>query len=126
MTATAKRPVFLNLLRIRLPVAGVMSIVHRATGVIMTLAVPALIWLLDLSLDGPSGFEAAKALMTATAGRVVLFLMTWAVLHHLFAGIRYLLIDLDLGVEKPTYRYTAWAVLIAAPVAAAAVMGGLS
>ena len=50
MATTAKRPVFLNLIAIRLPVAGVMSIVHRITGVLMTLAVPALIYLLDLSL----------------------------------------------------------------------------
>ena len=54
---------------------------------------------------------------------LILFLFFWALLHHLFAGIRYLLIDIDLGVDKPLFRNTAWAVLIAAPVAALLLTG---
>ena len=126
MATTAKRPVFLNLLVIRLPVAGVMSIIHRVTGVLMTLATPLLIYLLDLSLSGPEGFTAASGLLTGTWGRISLFVAAWALLHHLFAGIRYLLIDLDAGVEKPLFRHTALAVIVAAPVAAALTLGMLS
>jgi len=126
MTATAKRPVFLNLVKIRLPVAGVMSIVHRATGVVMTLAAPFLIYLLDMSLEGPAGFASARGMLSGVSGTLVVFLLIWAVLHHLFAGVRYLLIDLDIGVEKPVFRQTAWAVLIAAPVVAAITLGALA
>ena len=64
--------------------------------------------------------------MTGPAGRVVIFLAAWAVLHHLFAGIRYLLIDIDIGVEKPLYRRTALAVLVAGPLAAALTLVALS
>jgi succinate dehydrogenase / fumarate reductase cytochrome b subunit len=126
MTATTKRPVYLNLLKIRLPIGGVLSILHRITGVVMILAIPLLIYLLTLSLDGAEGFAAAAAFLSGGAGTALLFLGLWAVFHHLLAGVRYLLIDLDVGVEKPAFRQTAWLALVAAPVIAAAIAGGLS
>lgn len=126
MASHQKRPVFLNLLTIRLPVAGVMSIGHRITGVLMTLATPFFIYLLDLSLRSPEGFDDTALMLSGGWGRLLLFVAAWAVLHHLFAGVRYLLIDLDLGVEKPLYRISALAVMIAAPLAAAAVVGVLA
>jgi len=115
MQQAKPRPVFLNLLQIRLPVAGIMSIIHRATGVVMVLSIPLLVYLLDLSLSGPQGFADAQAL----------FGFLWGLMHHLLAGIRYLLIDIDIGVEKPLFRQTAWAVIVAAPVLALILMGGL-
>lgn len=118
MLTANHRPVFLNLLQIRLPVAGVMSIVHRATGVIMVLGIPFLVYLLERSLTGPDEFAAVTALFDGLPGRIGLFLCLWALLHHLFAGIRYLLLDIDIGIEKPLYRTTAWIVLVAAPVSA--------
>lgn len=126
MTATSKRPVYLNLLKIRLPVGGVLSILHRITGVLMILAIPLLIYLLTLSLEGAEGFSAVAAFLSSGAGTVLLFLGLWAVFHHLLAGIRYLLIDMDVGVDKPVFRQTAWLAIIAAPVIAALVAGGLS
>lgn len=125
MNATTKRPVYLNLLKIRLPVAGVMSIIHRISGVVMVLATPLLVYLLDRSLSGAEGFTAVGAFFSSGFGTLVLFLALWAVIHHLFAGIRYLLIDVDIGVEKPLYQQTAWAVMVAAPVVAAAMTGVL-
>lgn len=125
MTATTKRPVYLNLFKIRLPVAGFMSIVHRATGVLMILATPLLIYLLALSLRDADSFAAVAAFISSVPGRFLLFLGMWALFHHLLAGVRYLLIDVDVGVDKPAFRHTAWGVLIAAPVVAALVAGGL-
>ena len=112
-------------MKIRLPVAGVMSIIHRVTGVLMILATPILIYLLDLSLQGDAGFVAAVDLLRSMPGQILLLGLLWAVLHHLFAGIRYLLIDIDIGVDKPRYRQTAWAVLVAAPLAAVILLGAL-
>lgn len=112
------RPVYLNLLKIRLPVAGIMSIVHRVTGVLMFLATPFLIFLLDLSLSSLHGFSRAGTLIDSGVGSLALFGMLWGLLHHLLAGIRYLLLDVHIGIDKPYYRHTAWAVLIAAPVLA--------
>jgi succinate dehydrogenase / fumarate reductase cytochrome b subunit len=126
MQQAKPRPVFLNLMQIRLPVAGVMSIIHRITGVVMVLSIPLLVYLLDLSLSGSQGFADAAALFGNLLVKLVLFLFIWGLMHHLLAGIRYLLIDIDIGVEKPLFRQTAWAVIVAAPVLALILMGGLS
>jgi succinate dehydrogenase / fumarate reductase cytochrome b subunit len=126
MQQAKPRPVFLNLMQIRLPVAGVMSIIHRATGVVMALSIPLLVYLLDLSLSGAEGFDCVTALFADLPVKLILFLFLWGLMHHLLAGIRYLLIDMDVGVEKPLFRQTAWAVIIAAPLLALMLMGGLS
>jgi succinate dehydrogenase / fumarate reductase cytochrome b subunit len=126
MQQAKPRPVFLNLMQIRLPVAGVMSIIHRATGVVMVVAIPLLIYLFGLSLAGKAGFADAGSLFHHGLVKLLLFLFLWGLMHHLLAGIRYLLIDIDVGVEKPLFRQTAWAVIIAAPVLALILMGGLS
>ena len=125
MLDTKPRPVFLNLVKIRLPIAGIMSIIHRVTGVVMVASIPLLIYLLDLSLSGAAGFADAKAFFSHGLVRFVLFLFMWGLMHHLLAGIRYLLIDIDIGVDKPLFRQTAWAVTLTAPVIALMLMGGL-
>ncbi len=120
-----KRPIFLNLLKIKLPVAGVMSIVHRASGAVMFLSTPILIYLFQQSLAGPEGFNHVIALFENSMIDLVLFLMMWALIHHLFAGIRYLLIDIEIGVDAPFYRQTAWGVLVLSPLVAAFLTWGL-
>jgi succinate dehydrogenase / fumarate reductase cytochrome b subunit len=125
-TKAQRRPVFLDLLKIRLPVAGLMSIGHRITGVVMVLAIPALIYLLDVSVSGPEGFAAVSEMVTGLPFKLVLFLALWALMHHFLAGIRYLLLDVDVGVESPMFRHTALAVLAAAPLLALLLTGVLS
>ena len=125
MASTTHRPVFLNLLQIRLPVPGLMSIGHRISGVALVIATPFLAHWLALSLSGPEGFMRAAAALQALPGKLLFFLMAWGLLHHLFAGIRYLLLDLDVGVDRPTARASAWAVLVAAPPAALLLTGVL-
>jgi len=123
--ALRQRPLFLDLRKIRLPVAGVMSIMHRISGVLMVLLLPVFFYLLDLSLRDEAGFLASKALFVTSLGRLILFFALWGLMHHLLAGIRYLLIDLEVGVNKPLYRQSAWAVLLLAPVLALLLLGGL-
>jgi succinate dehydrogenase / fumarate reductase cytochrome b subunit len=102
-----------------------MSIIHRAAGVVMVLTIPLLIYLLDISLTGADGFAEVKAIFDLGLVKLILFLMLWALMHHLLAGIRYLLIDIDVGVDKPLFRQTALAVTVAAPVLALILLGGL-
>lgn len=116
LNTASHRPVHLNLFRIRLPVAGVMSIIHRLTGVLMFVAIPFLIYLLDRSLISASGFREAVELLHTPLGMLILFGLMWSLMHHLLAGIRYLLIDMDLGVDRPTARLTALLVIIAGPL----------
>jgi len=112
------RPVFLNLFQFRFPIAAIMSVGHRASGVFMVLAFPFLVYILDLSLQGEAGFAAARDILQSLPAKLVLFVMLWALLHHLLAGIRFLLIDFNIGVDKEPGRLSAWAVMLAAPVLA--------
>jgi succinate dehydrogenase / fumarate reductase cytochrome b subunit len=120
-----QRPVYLNLLRIRLPIAGILSIIHRATGLAMVFALPALVWLLARSLADATGFDQVRGWLHSLPGQLLLLAVLWALLHHLFAGIRFLLIDIDVGVERPAYRYSAWVVIVAGPLVALAMLGVL-
>jgi succinate dehydrogenase / fumarate reductase cytochrome b subunit len=115
LNPATKRPVHLNLTKIRLPVGGVMSIIHRLTGVLMFVSIPLLIYLLDRSLISAQGFAEAVHLLHTPLGKLMLFGLMWSLMHHLLAGIRYLLIDVDLGVDKATARTTALLVIVAAP-----------
>ncbi len=125
MTTTTRRPVHLNLTKIKLPIGGIMSIIHRATGVFMFLVLPYLIYLLDLSLSGPAGFDAANESVHGFIGTIFIFLLMWSLMHHLLAGIRYLLIDVDMGVDKEKARQTALAVVIAGPILGLILTGGV-
>ncbi|MDJ0741204.1 MAG: succinate dehydrogenase, cytochrome b556 subunit [Gammaproteobacteria bacterium] len=125
MTTTTRRPVHLNLFKIKLPIGGIMSIIHRATGVYMFLVLPYLIYLLSQSLSGPDGYARADASVHSFLGTVAVFFLMWSLAHHLLAGIRYLLIDVDIGVDKELARQTALGVTVAAPVLAVVLTGGV-
>jgi len=112
------RPVFLNLFQFRFPIAAIMSVGHRASGVLMLLCVPVLLYLLQLSLQGAQGFARAQEILQGGMGRILLLPILWALLHHLLAGIRYLFIDFDIGVSKQSGRRSAIAVMLAAPLLA--------
>ena len=120
------RPVYLNLLRIRLPVTGVVSFAHRVTGVLLFLSLPFCIWTLEQSLASAAGFERVQDLFaTSLLLRLLAVLVFWSLVHHLFAGIRFLLLDFDIGVHKAGSRAGAWAVLIAEAVLLLALLGML-
>ncbi len=118
-----KRPLFLDPLRIHLPVAGVLSIAHRISGVVLLLSLPFLLWLLESALSGETGFARASARLDGMGGWMIRFLLYWALLHHLFSGVRHLFIDADLGVEAPHYRWSAWGVVAGAPALALLMTG---
>lgn len=107
------RPVFLNLLRIKFPVAAVQSIMHRIFGVLMVLLLPLAIYLFDLSLKSPQSFEQVGEFLASPVVRLIGAIPVWALAHHLFAGIRYLLLDVEWGLQKSNARMGAWLVNIA-------------
>jgi len=108
------RPVFLDLWRIRLPATGYVSILHRISGVLMVLAIPVGAILLDQAVSGPEGFAASAAFLQNIFVRLALLALAWSILHHLLAGIRYLLLDLRIGLDRKWSRLGAWIVMITA------------
>lgn len=107
-----ERPKHLNLFEIKLPLPGWMSILHRVSGAGLFLMLPLLIWLLGLSLRSPESFETFKATVDHPIVKLVLLGLLWAYLHHFCMGIRILLIDVHVGVEKAQARASALAVLV--------------
>jgi len=111
-TSKDRRPVYLNLFKIRLPIAGIVSLAHRGSGVLMFLAMPFVVYLLDLSVQSSEGFERAISILQHPVLVVAQLLFIWALAHHLFAGIRFLLIDADIGIEKKPASMAAWLVML--------------
>ena len=105
------RPKFLELHHIRLPLPGIVSILHRASGVGLFLCLPLLLWLLDNSLHSASSFARFQGTIAHPLMKIVLIGLIWAFLHHLCAGIRYIGMDLHYGVDLAKTRATSWTVL---------------
>jgi succinate dehydrogenase / fumarate reductase, cytochrome b subunit len=120
-SASAKkiRPKYLNLsallFEIRLPVPGWVSILHRISGALLFFPFVAwTLYLLDISLRSEEGFEYVKTrYLELTLVKLGLLVLIWSYCHHFCAGIRYLLLDLDIGVDLKTARLTSWIVIAA-------------
>lgn len=119
MGLQGRRPVYLDLQRIRLPVSGVVSILHRISGILLYVSTPFVAYLLELSLRSADGFSRAAALVHAWPVQLWLALAAWALCHHVLAGLRVLFIDFDIGVERELARQSARWVLASAVVLAA-------
>lgn len=108
-----KRPVYLNLFKIRLPIAGMVSLLHRLSGILLFIAIPFAVYLLDLSVISEDGFGTVMTLLKHPLVVLLQIVLVWALAHHFFAGLRFLLIDADIGVEKTQAKYGAWLVVFA-------------
>ena len=109
------RPKYLNLqallFEIRLPLPGWISILHRVSGLLLFGALVWLLWMLDRSLASEAAFEKIKHYAGLWPVKVALLALVWAYCHHFCAGIRYLFLDLDKGVDLATARLTSGIVL---------------
>ena len=112
--ARKRRPKYLNLralmFEIRLPVMGWVSILHRISGALLFVALVWLLWMLDRSLSSEAAFEKIKHYAGLWPVKLALLVLVWAYCHHFCAGIRYLFLDLDRGVDKSAARMSAWLV----------------
>jgi len=103
------------LFEIRLPVPSWVSILHRISGALLFFPFVAwVLYLLDMSLRSPQGFDYVRQYAALPLVKLGLLVLVWAYAHHFCAGIRYLLLDIDKGVDLATARLTSWIVIIAA------------
>ena len=114
MATKKTAPKFLNLFYIKLPAGGVASIGHRISGVLMFLSIPLVAYLFGLSLSDPLGFQQAREFLHSAPLLAVSVALVWSLSHHLLAGIRHLLLDVDVGVGKAQGRASGWFVNVAA------------
>lgn len=129
-----QRPEFRNIhvtqiMKYRLPPAGIVSILHRVSGVGMFLLMPFLIWMFDNSLTSEVSYERFSALFNAGAAglpgwfyKLIVLGLIWAFLHHLIAGVRHLWMDMTHAVTKG-FGHTSAVVTLAGSVALTLALG---
>jgi len=111
LAAKKKRPLWYNLSPLNLPLPGLVSILHRVSGALLLLGLVWFLFLLDMSLTSEAGFARARVYLGHPLVKLSLLGFLWAYLHHLCAGIRYLFLDIDKGVDLPAARSSGYAVL---------------
>jgi succinate dehydrogenase / fumarate reductase cytochrome b subunit len=110
---TKQRPVYLNLVHIRLPLPGIVSFLHRVTGAALFLfGLPLLLAGLQRSLASAESFDRLRAALASPLAKIVLIGLAWAYLHHFCAGIRHLLLDVQQGIELKSARRSSVVVLV--------------
>jgi len=118
-TQTQERPVYRNIhvsqiVSYRLPPAGIVSILHRVSGVMMFLLLPFVIWLFDVSLTSEISYERFSSAFVAGVGflpgwfmKLVALALIWAYLHHFIAGVRHVWMDMTHSVSLAQGRVSA-------------------
>lgn len=105
------RPKHLALHLIKLPLPGFVSVLHRISGLLLFLALPLLLLMLQYSLRSIETYTQLLAVLAHPLVKLVLLGVLWAFLHHFCAGLRYLAIDLDYGVKLAQARVSSKMVL---------------
>lgn len=117
------RPVNLNITTIKFPLAAIASILHRISGVALFVGTAIILYLMQLSLGSQSGFDLAVQILTSPIAKLILWLLLSALLYHLIAGIKHLLLDFGIGESKQGAKAGATVTLGLATIAI--VIGGL-
>ena len=105
------RPKNLNLLTIRLPVNAIVSIMHRASGVMLFLIQPLLLWALQVSLANEDGYARVSQLLQHWAIKLFIVGLAWAFFHHFYAGLRHLAMDVHWMTSLQKARFSSRVVL---------------
>jgi succinate dehydrogenase / fumarate reductase, cytochrome b subunit len=101
---------FAQAVQYRLPLAGVVSILHRVSGMLMFALLPFVLYLLDTSLTSEISFEYMKGFVSHWFVKLVILGLVWAYLHHFCAGIRHLFLDFHMALDKESGHKTSVAV----------------
>src|SRR5258708_14103809 len=106
---TRPRPVYLSLVRIRRPLPGIVSILHRLSGAgLFLVGLPLLLVSIQSSLASPESFDALRGMLENPPAKIVLIGLIWAYVHHFCAGMRYLLLDIHPFIAtKPPRQWSA-------------------
>ncbi|HZN47854.1 MAG TPA: succinate dehydrogenase, cytochrome b556 subunit [Ramlibacter sp.] len=133
MTVAQKRPEFRNinafrdLPTYRLPAAGIVSILHRISGVLMLVLLPLIIWMFDTSVSSEISFARFRSAFNVGATGVLLKLVAlallWAYLHHFIAGLRHLWMDLSHAAVTKERGSASAVFVLAASLALTVILG---
>jgi succinate dehydrogenase / fumarate reductase cytochrome b subunit len=107
-----KRPININPLSIRLPIMALVSITHRISGILVLLLIPYLLWTLQLTLVSPEGLNQVRDAIASPGCKIFLWVLLSALIFHLLAGFRHLLMDCHIGDSLRAGRIGAYVVFI--------------
>lgn len=107
-----KRPKNLNLMTIKLPINALVSILHRASGVVLFLLLPLMLLAMQQSLASEAGYLMLGQLFGHWLVKLFLVACSWAFFHHFYAGIRHLLQDVHWMTSLQKSRITGRVVLV--------------
>ena len=119
----SRRPKYLDLFRIRLPLPALVSILHRISGLALFVFAWALLYLLQESLSSPQSHAHFHQLAGHWLVKLFLIGMLWSFLHHFFAGLRFLLLDVHVASDLRATRAMSAVVLIVS-LALTVILGG--
>jgi len=112
MSAAPKtRPKYYDLSLAHLPPPGLVSIFHRISGALLFLLIPVFLYVLQGTLASEADFLRYKGLLGRPIVKLVALGLFWLYAHHFFAGLRYLLLDVHVGIGKESARTSANVVL---------------
>jgi len=106
-----KRPVNLALWTIRFPIPAIISILHRLSGFLLFLLIPFTIYVWQYSLISADNFDNVKTNFQSLSVKFLVWLFISALIYHLIAGIRHLLMDMHIGDSKVAGRVSSYIVL---------------
>lgn len=115
-SVASKRPLSPHLSIYRLTITMALSITHRITGGALYFGTLLVAWWLVAAATSPAWFDTANAVMGSIFGKLILLGFTWALFMHLVGGLRHLLWDTGVAMEKHVSTQTAWISLIASVV----------
>lgn len=107
-----QRPKHLALHLIKLPLPGIVSILHRVSGLLLFFALPLLLLMLQYSLTSIETYTQLQGMLMQPLLKLVALGLLWAFLHHFCAGLRYLAIDLHYLRNLAQARYSSKVVLV--------------
>lgn len=119
-----KRPVNLDIGSIKLPITSYVSILHRASGVVLFFAVALLLCAFDASLESEQSFDSLKQSLGNPIAQFFIWASLAALAYHFAAGIRHLIMDFGFGEESfESGRNSAWMVVAAAAILILSITG---
>ncbi len=101
----------LQIIRYRLPAAGIVSTLHRISGALMFLLLPFILYLFDKSITSEISFEYLKGYVSHPLVKLAVLVVCWGYLQHFCAGIRHLIMDMHIGLTKEEAAKSAKTVL---------------
>lgn len=113
-----KRPVNLDLTTMKFPPMAIASILHRVSGIVLFVLLPFILCLLAKSLYSTDTFAQAQAMLAQPLYKLLLWGFSVAMVYHIIAGIRHLLMDVGFGEHLSAGRQSAIAVIALAVISA--------